>query len=169
MKRIVRLTESDLARIVKRVISEQTTPPMVDAGLNSDSQNYAILLSQPTVTPGSGYKASTKTFVTAQVKFNGMIIKSTDGEVIQKGNIVLYAGCGESKTTSPNPAALASSASSNVFEGGSLYVFGKGGAVDKAVRAFCASKGEPSSELAGGNINPKGYINMATKLMSKTA
>jgi len=140
MKRIVRLTESDLARIVKRVISEQKTPPVVDAGYSRDMQGYAILFSQPTVAGGSGHKGT----VTAQVKFNGVRINS-NGSPVTKGNITLFAACGPNA----NPANLSPRSSADIFEGGSTYVFGKGGVVDKAVRSFCQSNGQPSSPTSG--------------------
>lgn len=41
MKKVIRLTESDLVRIVKRVINEQTTPPS-DAKLNLFCKNNKI-------------------------------------------------------------------------------------------------------------------------------
>ena len=84
MKKIVRLTESDLVNIVKRVIEEQTTPAVIDAGYSDDMKDYAIVLSQPTITGGSGYKGK----VTAQVKFNGVRIKE-DGSPVTKGNTIL--------------------------------------------------------------------------------
>jgi hypothetical protein len=149
MKKIIRLTESDLTRIVKRVIEEQKTQPIVDAGYSRDMQGYAIALSQPTVAPGSGHRG----VATAQVKFNGMRIKN-NGEVVVKGGIVLYAGCGkEIDGVSQNPANLSPRSSADLFEGGSTYVFSKGGAIDKAVRAYCDSKGQPSSPSAGSPMN----------------
>jgi hypothetical protein len=89
MKKIVRLTESDLVNIVKRVIEEQTTPAVIDAGYSRDMQDYAIVLSQPTIAGGSGYKGT----VTAQVKFNGVRIKD-NGSPVTKGNMMVSAGNG---------------------------------------------------------------------------
>ena len=140
MKKIVRLTESDLVNIVKRVIEEQKTPAIVDAGYNRDSQDYAILLSQPTISAGSGWNGK----MSAQVKFNGVRI-TYDGKPVTKGNTILYAGCGPDM----NPGALSARSSEDVFTGGSTYVFQKGGLVDKMVRNFCQSKGQPSSPSAG--------------------
>lgn len=144
MKKIVRLTESDLVKIVKRVIEEQTTPAVVDAGYSRDMQDYAVVLSQPTISGGSGYKGK----ITAQVKFNGVRIKD-NGSTVTKGNIVLYAGCGPEA----NPANLSPRSSADLFEGGSTYVFGRGGVVDKMVRDFCKSKGQPSSPDSGLSVN----------------
>ena len=154
MKKIVRLTESDLVNIVKRVIEEQTTPAVIDAGYSRNMQDYAIVLSQPTIAGGSGYKGT----VTAQVKFNGVRIKD-NGSPVTKGNIVLYAACGPSA----NPGALSPRSSADVFEGGSTYVFGRGSVVDKMVRNFCQSKGQPSSPTAGNAVN---YIGDAKKALS---
>ena len=146
MGRIVRLTESDLARIVRRVINEQVTTPIIDGGIGRDLREYVAVYSQPTVTGGSGYKG----VITAQVKFSGMRF-GFDGKLVAKGNIVLYAGCGKPLDgRMMNPANLSPRSSSDVFEGGSTYVFSKGGVVDKAVRAFCAKSGQPSSQTAGG-------------------
>jgi hypothetical protein len=140
MKKIVRLTESDLVNIVKRVISEQKTPPIVDAGYSRDMQGYVIALSQPTISAGSGYKG----IISAQVKFNGVRI-NYDGTPVTKGNITLYALCGPNY----NPGALSPRSTEDVFADGSKYVFQKGGLVDKMVRNFCQSKGQPSSPTAG--------------------
>jgi len=153
MKKIIRLTESDLTRIVKRVIEEQKTQPIVDAGKSRTSTlGWAILFSQPTVTGGSGYKGE----ATAQVKFNGIRFNDT-GNILRKGPIVLYASCGSKDAsknpgggTTQNPANLSPVSSADIYAGGSTYVFSKGGVVDKAVRAFCASKGQPNSQNAGG-------------------
>ena len=154
MKKIVRLTESDLVNIVKRVIEEQTTPAVIDAGYSDDMKDYAIVLSQPTITGGSGYKGK----VTAQVKFNGVRIKE-DGSPVTKGNTILYAACGPDK----NPGAMSPRSSADVFEGGSVYVFGRGSVVDKMVRNFCQAKGQPSSPTAGLAVN---YIGDAKKALS---
>lgn len=155
MKKIVRLTESDLVNIVKRVIEEQTTPAVIDAGYSDDMKDYAIVLSQPTITGGSGYKGK----VTAQVKFNGVRIKE-DGSPVTKGNTILYAACGPDA----NPGAMSPRSSADVFEGGSVYVFGRGSVVDKMVRNFCQAKGQPSSPTAGLAVN---YIGDAKKALSR--
>ena len=155
MKKIVRLTESDLVNIVKRVIEEQTTPAVIDAGYSDDMKDYAIVLSQPTITGGSGYKGK----VTAQVKFNGVRIKE-DGSPVTKGNTILYAACGPDA----NPGAMSPRSSADVFEGGSVYVFGRGSVVDKMVRNFCQAKGQPSSPTAGLDVN---YIGDAKKALSR--
>jgi hypothetical protein len=146
MKKIIRLTESDLTRIVRRVIEEQKTQPIVDAGYSRDMQGYVVAFSQPTVMAGTGHRG----IVTAQVKFNGLRF-SNNGDVVVKGGIVLYAGCGKVVDgIEANPANLSPRSSADIFEGGSTYVFSKGGVVDKAVRAFCESKGQPNSQNAGG-------------------
>ena len=154
MKKIVRLTESDLVNIVKRVIEEQKTQPIVDAGYSSDMQGYAIALSQPTVSAGSGYKG----IMSAQVKFNGVRI-NYDGTPVTKGNIILYALCGPNY----NPGSLSPRSTEDVFADGSTYVFGRGSVVDKMVRNFCQSKGQPSSPTAGNAVN---YIGDAKKALS---
>ena len=153
MKKIIRLTESDLTRIVKRVIEEQKTQPIVDAGKSRTSTlGWAILFSQPAVTGGSGYKGE----ATAQVKFNGIRFNDS-GDILRKGPMVLYASCGSKDAsknpgggTTQNPANLSPRSSADIYEGGSMYTFSKGGVVDKAVRAYCASVGQPSSPTSGG-------------------
>ena len=54
--------------------------------------------------------------------------------------------------------------SADVFEGGSVYVFGRGSVVDKMVRNFCQAKGQPSSTTAGLAVN---YIGDAKKALSR--
>lgn len=167
MKKIVRLTESDLVNIVKRVIKEQKTQPIVDAGkARTSTLGWAILFTQPTVTGGSGYKGE----ATAQVKFNG--IRFNDGgTILRKGPIVLYASCGSKDAsknpgggTTQNPANLSPVSSADIYAGGSTYVFSKGGVVDKAVRAYCASVGQPSSPTAGAVMD---WIPLAKQELAK--
>jgi hypothetical protein len=63
MKKVVRLTEADLVRIVKRVIKEQTNSTNVPLNLNStyeairstDNQKYQITPKEIYTQPNSGY------------------------------------------------------------------------------------------------------------------
>ena len=141
MKRIIRLTESDLTRIVKRVISEQSKTPMVDGGLRQNGGGALIALSQPTVTAGSGYRGTPS----VQVKFNGVQLNS-DGTVVRKGNIVGYAICGKVNDQSGggamvyNPAGLSLEGTSDV-PAGNLFYFNDGSPISAAAKNFCISKG----------------------------
>jgi hypothetical protein len=145
MSRIVRLTESDLARIVRRVINEQITTPIIDGGYSDDLRQYAAVFSQPTVVAGKDLPSSTgKPKKTATISFNGVRFGG-DGKMVAKGSISLYGICG----MEANPAFLSPQSSYSLFEGGSAYQFSKGGIVDRSVRKFCAQVGQPSSPNAG--------------------
>ena len=125
MKRIVRLTESDLTRIVRRVISEQSKKPVLDAGYSSDMYQFAVAYGNPVVTKGDSNGA--------KVSFNGMVFKSTTSKIQQEGTIVLYASCKKNS----NPGFLSPRSVDDVQTGGSGYVFDQGGLIDSAARNFC--------------------------------
>lgn len=145
MKRIIRLTESDLARIVKRVINEQQKTPMVDGASAEVGGSVLIVLSEPTVIAGAGYKGTPS----VQVKFNGIEAKS-DGSIIRKGNIVGYGICGKvadsagGGSTDYAPSNLSLRGTADVAEGGNTYGFKNNGPVGTAARNFCLSKGAKS-------------------------
>jgi hypothetical protein len=127
MKRIVRLTESDLTRIVRRVIMEVEDKTIVDAGYSDDLGGYAVAYGTPVASAGDskGVKVS---FTGVRFSFNG---KKTYG-----GTVTLYGKCGENV----NPSAMSPVSVADLYAGGSYYRFGQGGAVDKAARNFCKSK-----------------------------
>jgi hypothetical protein len=83
MKRIVRLTESDLARIVKRVISEGTGVPIPKEGL------YGGLKSAPInqAADGSTYVSGAMTLDT---KAGGYIRKSATPGVVEFDAVLKY-------------------------------------------------------------------------------
>jgi hypothetical protein len=83
MKRIVRLTESDLARIVKRVISEGTGVPIPKEGL------YGGLKSAPInqAADGSTYVSGAMTLDT---KAGGQIRKSPTPGVVEFDAVLKY-------------------------------------------------------------------------------
>jgi hypothetical protein len=143
MKRIIRLTESDLTRIVRRVISEQEKKPMIDGASAEVGGNVLIVLSDPTVTAGSGYRGTPS----VQVKFDGIVAKS-DGTIVRKGNLVGYAICGNVANSGGGggsmnyaPSNLSLVGTADVAEGGNLYGFKNNGPVGSVARNFCASKG----------------------------
>jgi hypothetical protein len=143
MKRIIRLTESDLTRIVRRVISEQEKKPMIDGASAEVGGNVLIVLSEPTTIAGSGYKGTPS----VQVKFEGIEAKR-DGTIVRKGNLVGYAICGKVANSDGGggsmnyaPSNLSLRGSADVAEGGNLYGFKNNGPVGIAARNFCASKG----------------------------
>ena len=147
MGRIVRLTESDLARIVRRVINEQITTPIIDGAYSSDLRQYAVVFTNPTVVAGKDIPSGG--IKTATVSFNGMRFGGDDGKMVAKGTISLYGICGQRA----NPANLSPAGSYALWEGGSAYQFSKGGVIDLAVRKFCAAVKQPSSPNAG-NVMP---------------
>jgi hypothetical protein len=142
MKRIIRLTESDLTRIVRRVISEQKKTPMIDGATSDTGDLFTVVLSNPVASAGAGYKGTPS----VQVKFQGMKIKS-DGSVVNKGNMVLYGICGRVGDTVHNPGAMSTRSTEDVITG-NIFKFSAGGPVDAAARQFCQSKG--AKELAAG-------------------
>jgi hypothetical protein len=142
MGRIVRLTESDLARIVRRVINEQITAPIIDGGYSDDLRQYAVVFTDPTVVAGKDIPSGG--IKTATVSFNGVRF-GTDNKIVAKGTISLYGICGQRH----NPGFLSPAGSYALWEGGSAYKFSKGGVIDRAVRKFCAAVKQPSSPNAG--------------------
>jgi hypothetical protein len=145
MKRIIRLTESDLTRIVRRVIAEAETSgpgktPMVDGGKQEVGGNVLIVLSQPVVTGGAGYKGTPS----VQIKFNGIVAKM-DGTVVRKGNLVGYGICGNVANQGGSidfaPSNLSLVGTNDVAEGGNLFSFKNNGVIGSAARNYCSSKG----------------------------
>ncbi len=146
MKRIIRLTESDLARIVRRVINEAETagpqkPPMIDGGVRASGGDVLIALSEPVAVAGSGFRG----VPTVQVKFKGLEL-NRNGERIRSGNIVAYGICGtinyggSDGAMNYNPASLGLDGSSEVAAGNN-FNFNNNSPVGAAARNFCASKG----------------------------
>jgi hypothetical protein len=158
MKRIIRLTESDLTRIVRRVIAEQKNPPLVDGGvIDNGTGSYVAVESQPSVSPGSGYKG----LPSAQVKFNGLVFDK-NGSISREGGITLFAICGSLSqgdgSTAFNPGSLSTKSTADVAEGGATYLFKKGGVIDTAVREYCKSKGKPSDPNTGNAGDKMGFV-----------
>jgi hypothetical protein len=148
MKRIVRLTESDLARIVKRVINEQSKTPIVDAGRGE--LKYLVVMSNPTIKAVSkrpGYPM----MIPFEVSFNGMVIDYRGEKKYEVSK--MYGACGTTKAdkndtdfTEMNPSTLFDGTSS-ITDGGPYFRFGYG-TINNLTRQFCSSQGAP----AGGNI-----------------
>jgi hypothetical protein len=142
MKRIVRLTESDLARIVKRVINEQSKTPIVDAGRGEGK--YLVVMSNPTI-KAMPKKPQYPNVVFFRVDFNGMVMDSSGQN---KGSrSTMYGGCGTwqsgNSTNETNPSTLYDYPSS-VIEGGLYFRFGYG-KINTMTREFCSSQGKTAS------------------------
>ena len=144
MKRIVRLTENDLARIVKRVINEQSNTPIVDAGRGE--LKYLVVMSNPTIAAKQkrpGYPM----LIPFEVSFNGMVIDYR-GEK-KYGVSKMYGACGTTKADKNdssydemNPSTLYDGVSS-ITDGGPYFRFGYG-KINDLTRQFCSSQGAPA-------------------------
>ena len=151
MKRIIRLTESDLTRIVRRVINEQSKKSVLDAGYSDDMYQFAVVYGTPTASAGDSKGV--------KITFNGLRFKSTDRKVQQEGTITLYGSC----KNNSNPGFLSPRSVNDIETGGSGFVFDKGGIVDSAARNFC-------TKLTG--VAPAGgkdadYMSWAKETMAK--
>jgi len=162
MKRIVRLTENDLARIVRRVINEQSNVKVVDAGRGE--LKYLVVTSTPTIKPVAK-KAGFPFMIPFEVSLNGFVINYQG----QKRYDVtkLYGACGTTKTDkndtsydSMNPSTLYDTVSS-ITQGGVYFRFGEG-TINNLTRNFCSSVKAP----ADANIQAGGsYIQQVKELL----
>ena len=152
MKRIVRLTENDLARIVTRVINEQSNTPIVDAGRGE--LKYLVVMSNPTIAAKQkrpGYPM----MIPFEVSFNGMVIDYNGNKKYEVSK--MYGACGTTKTDkndtsydSMNPSTLYDGVSS-ITDGGVWFRFGYG-KINDLTRQFCSSQGAPAdANIKAGN------------------
>ena len=149
MKRIVRLTESDLARIVKRVINEGSEKAVLDAGWNRDSTKMAVAFGTPTASDGgvsSGIQG-------VKVVFDGLIYNASN-KVTYEGKMAFYGRCDKNG----NPGAMSGVDLNDVLSGGSYYLFGYNGKVDTVARNWCKTK---------TGVKPTGFVDSDFVSMAK--
>ena len=124
MNRIVRLTESDLARIVKRVISEGTGVPIPKEGL------YGGLKSKE---PIKGMTDESRGAMTLNTKSGGQIRKSATPGVVEFDAVLSYQKFyGGKYAGKALPVLGYYGCKSNIFTAGDLANGGKSTVFDRA-------------------------------------
>ena len=151
MKRIVRLTESDLTRIVRRVISEQTKPSAKDYFVNENQTSmpggtnfFAVTsVGAPTPIKDGNYKSF-------QVTVSGVqYYKSTSGEGWKKTRDFtekLQHRCGAKANFW---AAEWNGGIPEVDTGSAGYVSKMGGGLESTSNTYCNSKGVKNQSSMG--------------------
>jgi len=149
MKRIIRLTESDLTRIVRRVISESEKPAAKDYFVNENytsmpgGTNFYAVTSVGAATPINDAKG--KSF---QVTVSGVMYYSNNGTWQKTGTFseTLQHRCG---AKSNFWAAEWNGGLPEVDTGSAGYVSKIGGGLETASNTYCNSKGVKNQSSMG--------------------
>jgi len=163
MKRIIRLTESDLARIVKRVMNEQSLKKALDAGFHDTTKIVSYVLKQPTIGKMVGGKQGGDISVwevnfPSVMRWNGENFESLKTDTA-------YLICGESKNSTFTTNVLHDSPSGD----GPKTVFEPNGPVGQQFRAWCDKNASAKSmanvkKFAPGNPGQlKAYLGIYGK------
>ena len=149
MKRIVRLTESDLTRIVRRVISEQTKPAAKDYFVNENQTSMPGGTNFYAVTAvGAPTPIKDKTYKSFQVTVSGIKYYSNNGTWEKSGSFSekLQHRCGAKANYW---AAEWNGGIPEVDTGSAGYVSKMGGGLESASNTYCNAKGVKNQSSIG--------------------